>query len=98
MTELPPEKINIIRQQAYDLLEKKELRKSRELFEQIFDGKESAIATCLGFIHDQRGFAEHNVDEAIRYYRISASQDDVYAQHALAGLLRETGKEDEAIS
>jgi TPR repeat protein len=92
------EKLNSLRKEAYELLQKKEHRRSRELFEQLYDGQEPEIASCLGYIHSQPRSSEYDIEKALEYYRAAARNGHNYSQYALAGLLMERGDTDEAIN
>ncbi len=96
MSEQTIEELNALRQEAYKFLSRKDYRKSRELFERGFDGKEPAVASCLGFIYSRRDFKDCDVSKAIEYFNIAASSGDTYAQYALGGLLRDRGEADKA--
>jgi TPR repeat protein len=91
------EELNALRQEAYRFLKRKDYRKSRELFERVFDGKEASIASCLGYIHSRRGCEEYDVAKAIEYFNIAARNGDTFAQYALGGLLRDRGEIDKAL-
>lgn len=86
------ESVNDRRGKAYNYLSEKRWGEARDEFEQIFDGTDAAIATCLGFIYDQKDTPFCDPDRAEKYYRISAEKGDTYAQYALGGLLLAKGE------
>src|SRR5258708_7736273 len=88
--------LNATRQEAQGLFESKEYRKSGELFEQIYDGEDSTIAACLGFIHGRSNTSEYDPAKALTYYEVAARQGDVLSQRAMASLLINLGRVDEA--
>jgi TPR repeat protein len=63
----------------------------------VFDGAESAIASCLGFIYSQRDASEYDPKKAADYYSVAAGSGDSYAQYALGGLLMELGDTEKAL-
>ena len=83
---------------AYDFLRRKDWPNALERFRQIFDGHNPAIATCIGFIYDQKGSTFYDPEKAIEYYTIAANGGDAYAQYALGGILFERGESAQAIN
>jgi TPR repeat protein len=97
MEPVSSDQVNRRRQQAFDLLARKQYRQSREMFERVYDGQEAAIASCLGFIHAQINSAEYDYEKAVAYYQVAANQGHPYSQYALGGLLMQRGQLDKAL-
>jgi TPR repeat protein len=83
---------------AQKSLQENDFRSARELLLKHFDGKSAEIANQLGYIYQNEGFVEKNLDEAIRFFSISAAAGNLYGMHALITALREKGKIEEGIS
>ncbi|HWT99869.1 MAG TPA: hypothetical protein VN229_19695 [Terriglobales bacterium] len=94
--EAKPEAAHLRRKADY-LMERSDIAAARPILEQIFDGRDAAVANELGYIHSRHGSTEFDPDKAIAYFAIAAKDGDTYAQHQLGGIFRRRGDIAEAI-
>jgi len=96
MTDSVPDNSEL-RRKANEYLEKREFLAAKLLLDEIFDGRDAAIAVNLGYVFDRPGSPEYDQEKAISYYKIAANGGDSYAQHRLGGIAIERGNVSEAI-
>jgi tetratricopeptide (TPR) repeat protein len=84
-------------QRAYAHEDCQELIPAREIFENLFDGENSVIAAHLGYIHNQSGSTEYDLQKAERYFLITVQDGNPYAHQGLGTNYQKQGNIDKAI-
>jgi TPR repeat protein len=97
MTDLSVDEINVVLKEAHSRLERKEYERALALYEQIFDGRDAAIAAFIGYIYWKSDSPKYNATKAKQFYQIAAEQGHTYAQHALGSLRQDDGNIEAAV-
>jgi TPR repeat protein len=91
------DELNEIQNRAYSLLKAKDYAGSRVLFEEIYELSPKSVAAHLGFIHSREDSSEYNLEKAVQYLNVAASENNAHSLSLLASLLLKDGRKDEAL-